>query len=357
MLKAVLLAGTALFAALPSCGAAREADILAGQSWTWSSDERAKKDGLIRQQLQLGSVRTAWLIGKPAAAAYQGPGDVLAFSAWYGLRAYNATAAANQVAALDLRRASDNATCTAKVATDGMLDLTVGTPCNGNTQTVTAWIGASSALASKVYDQVAGNACGGASCDLIQATAGRQPTLILNCNGSLPCLRSVNGGGGAGSRALLGANNYTPTGTAISMTAVANRASGTQFSFYWISPNGAVTNDNRIAGVSSTNWNTCGTSGCISIAVSNAAWHSATGVINTSPATSVFNVDGSESTSTIPNMGTSAQVPLVQFASASATITTEWAEAGWQNSAAWDSTNRTNVCHNQRLYWSTGGSC
>lgn len=112
---------------------------------------------------------------KRAAAAYVGPGDIVSgATAWYGLRAYTtAIAAAGTQSIVDLRRASDSATCTAKIATNGFVDLTVGTPCNGGTETVTTWVGASSALVSKWYDQ-SGNAD-----DAVQATAANQPQLVL----------------------------------------------------------------------------------------------------------------------------------------------------------------------------------
>lgn len=300
----------------------------------------------------------AWLIGKPpAAVAYVGPGDFTSFTAWWGLRAYSAATAAAQANAADLRRASDNATCTAKVATDGTLDVAVSLSCNGGTQTVTAWIGASSAKVSKLYDQTGGNACGGASCDLVQATAGLQNTLLLNCNGSLPCLDSP--GGGAGDMVLTSANTFTPAGTVVSMSAVANRTSGTQSSCYWVMPTniGAGNNRNRIACQSAANWNIGGAGARIDYAISNGTWNAINGVENTDPATTVVNANGVESSATTPVASTTADFPKIQLTGAFATLTTQWAEAGFEDNNAWSGTTRTNLCHNQRVYWSTGGSC
>ncbi len=130
------------------------------------------------------------LIQIPPASAppsYTGPGDVITGAKfWHGVRAYTAAiAAAGTQPIFDLRRASDNATCTAIIATNGTVDLTVGTPCNGNTQTVTAWIGASSAFVSKWYDQ------SGNGINVVQATSGAQPQLLLSGCGvnSKPCLQ------------------------------------------------------------------------------------------------------------------------------------------------------------------------
>jgi hypothetical protein len=82
-----------------------------------------------------------WQSGVGTPTAYVGPIDVIASpKACYSLRACSgAIAAAGTQSIVDLRRSSDNATCTAIVATSGGVDLTVGTPCNSSTQTVTAW--------------------------------------------------------------------------------------------------------------------------------------------------------------------------------------------------------------------------
>lgn len=297
-----------------------------------------------------------WLIGPPIPApSYTGPGDYASFTAWWGLRAYDAAKAAAEVDAIDLRRASDNDTCTAKVATDGSLDLTVGTPCNGNTQTVTAWIGASSALATKLYDQTAGSACAASSCDLVQATAAAQPQLVLNCNGTLPCLRATCGTCASG-KILSSANNYTPAGTSISLSVVANRASGSQTAFLVMSNNTGISNRNRIS-MNATAWLVGGLVGSLAATTSNAVWHAAQGVIVNNPSISTLNIDGTETTATTVTISTVADLPGTQLAQAFSTITTEIAEAGFQGNAAWTASARTNLCHNQRLYWSTGGSC
>lgn len=108
-----------------------------------------------------GSVAAAGsglLLGVQASAGsiYTGPGDIVSgATVWYGLRAYTvAIAAAGTQSIVDLRRASDNATCTAKIATNGSVDLTVGTPCNSSTQTVTAWLNNASSCTGAIATTV-----------------------------------------------------------------------------------------------------------------------------------------------------------------------------------------------------------
>lgn len=355
---------------------------------------------------------------RPAGAIYSGLGDITSLSFWWGFRAYNATKAAAQVNSVDLRRSSDSATCTAKVATNGDLDLAVGTVCNGASQTVTGWatrgtfsgaaisgtsltfsslsgsassgdeivgtgvanrttiVGACTVspctvtpsqtvssttiadlipiLVPKIYDQTGNNACAGTSCDLIQATSTAQARLIFNCTNLRPCLYSPGGGD---AKIYRTANNFTPSGTATSMTAVSNRITGTQSSCIWVSPGDGSTSRDRIGCQNATNWSAAGSGSIISVAVATNVWHAVNALINTNPATSVFNVDGSESTSTTPTLNTTADRPTIQLSGAFATLTSGWTEGGAEGSAAWSGPTRTSICNNQRLYWSTGGSC
>lgn len=287
---------------------------------------------------------------------YQGPGDFATFTTWWGLRAYSAAKAAAQANVVDLRRVSDNATCTAKLATNGTLDLTVGTPCNGATQTVTAWIGASSAVATKLYDQTAGAACGG-SCDLVQATAARQPPLVLNCNSGLPCLKVI-GPLGSGGSFMQAAANFTPAGTTVSMSVVANRISGAGF-MYPLGANdiGAGTGRNGIYITSANTWLMENAGTARSGVANDNAWHAANGAIAANPSTSTLNIDGTSTTTTAGIGSTTAGKPEVIWALAFDTLTSQWAEAGFQDNTVWSGTIRTNLCHNQRLYWGTGGTC
>jgi len=185
---------------------------------------------------------------------------------------------------------------------------------------------------------------------------GNQVNLVLNCNGSLPCLDSP--GGGSGDKIYTSANNFTPSGGIISLSTVANRTSGTQTSATWIATaEGNGSNRNRIQLASGTQWRLGGSVGVINPTVSNAAWHAVQGVVNTNPGTSVVNVDGSESTSTSITYDTSVEKPVVKLSGAFSTLTTQWAESGFQNATGWSSGIRTAMCHSQYVYWSTSTSC
>lgn len=131
-----------------------------------------------------------------APASYTGPGDIVsAATAAYSLRAYSAAiAAAGTQAIVDLRRLSDNATCTAKVATSGTVDLTVGTPCNSSTQTVTAWIN----NASSCTGAIAGTTLTVASCTAGNLTTGLRITEAGVITDGTMITALGTGAGGAG---------------------------------------------------------------------------------------------------------------------------------------------------------------
>lgn len=101
--------------------------------------------GLLFCRAAEGQVIAAnpWYTSLNAPVSYVGPGDLVSgTTAFYSLRAYSAAVAATGTqSAVDLRRPGDNATCTPKIGTNGSIDLTVGTPCNSSTQTVTSWLG------------------------------------------------------------------------------------------------------------------------------------------------------------------------------------------------------------------------
>lgn len=118
------------------------------------------------------------IVAASVASTYTGPGNIVSgATAFYSLRAYTAAiAAAGTQSIVDLRRPADNATCTAKIATSGSVDLTVGTPCNSSTQTVSAWSGAAASCTGAI---------GPASTTLT----------VTSCTGTLAVGSSVSGTG------------------------------------------------------------------------------------------------------------------------------------------------------------------
>ncbi len=296
--------------------------------------------------------------------ATSGPGDCGAtFTAWYsGTRAYSAAVAATGTQpAVDLRRVSDSATCTALIGTDGNVDLTVGTPCNSSTQTVTAWIGGSTARVTKLYDQTNGNACGGASCDFVQATTSAQPQFLLTgcgVSGTLPCILS-DGATGQGDF-LQSANNFTVAGTTMSLAAVAKQhhiTGGVPSAIMKASggSSGGGVNDS-ICNSSNTGKVCLAGTATFDGTATDAVYHSILGIIQ--GVGSILSIDGTETTSPL-TLGTTASQPFTQnkATAGSATDNINFGEGGWQDNAVWSVSTRTALCHNMRLYWGTAGSC
>lgn len=116
---------------------------------------------------------------------YTGPGDLVSgASAWWGMRAYNRAAAATNKPIINVRRSSDNATC------DMGADFNLGTPnvaanCSTGTNNGLSYTGfcTSQCYTTKSYDQSGANQCGGAACDVLQATAANQPA--ANTSGAM----------------------------------------------------------------------------------------------------------------------------------------------------------------------------
>ncbi|THD56752.1 MAG: hypothetical protein E8A46_02600, partial [Bradyrhizobium sp.] len=106
---------------------------------------------------------------------YTGPGDIITFTNWYGLRAYNgayATATGNIADIVDT--ATGAASCTIVAKTTGDADLSTAY-CTGSVSvttfcTVTHAAGCS---VKKLYDQVGTN-------HLTQATLTSMPLLVLS---------------------------------------------------------------------------------------------------------------------------------------------------------------------------------
>lgn len=105
------------------------------------------------------------------ATPYVGLGDIYGPAVGYwGLRAFSAAAAAARVNAIQLQRASDGATKTITVLSNGGLDLaTAAAFLSGTTGGISIW-----------YDQ------SGNGHDMVQATQAKQPQFTFNAIGSQP---------------------------------------------------------------------------------------------------------------------------------------------------------------------------
>lgn len=231
----------------------------------------------------------------PIPPAYTGPGDIVSgWTAWYSqARAYSAAVAATGTQkAGDIRRASDNATCSPLIATNGSVDLTVGTPCAG--QTVTAFCNATSCLFSKLYDQ-----SGNTGRDASQGTVTNQPQLVFNAQGSLPGLFFVRS-------ASTGLAATIPTTSQPNTWSFVSKRSGSLTSPQLIIGSGTTTDNNEAYYDASNNTITGYAGTNQTVTASDNAFHAFQFVM--SGASGVINVDGTAATK---NMGTQSTNTLL----------------------------------------------
>ncbi len=300
-------------------------------------------------------------------AHYQGPADVQSgWTAWYGVRAYSyalATGGATTTPVVDVRGPTSGTSCTIYLngeSSEG-LDLTttgvggVGNQCALGATTFCT-VTNSSCTVSKWYDQTAGNGCGAATCNLVQATTANQPTFTMpgSCSypnsASIACLVSNNA-----SKLLASANNFTPNASKQqTLSVVANRSVGTSTAVTILFTNGSQ--DGIKATASASTWALLvnGVGGQSSVTASDAAWHAGNGVMQAGANAAIFNLDGTEVTST-NTPGTTAGAPQAINGASSTTI--EAAEVGFLDNFIASQTLRTNLCKNQVTeYGTTAGT-
>lgn len=288
-----------------------------------------------------------WLIAGPApaqmagvlggpftvSASYTGPGDIVPFTAWYGLRAYSAAIVTTGTQKLvNLRNTSTNETCDVIVSASGGLGVTANCSITSNGLSVGTFCTAGCAVA-ELYDQVSTK-------HLLQATAGSQPTLLANCVGSFYCLQA------AGATSMTAGSNITPASGTVSMEMVANRYTGT--SNWSFGENGTGTTSNRLIGTNTTaNSMTLGggSSGSFTFTASDATNHAVNAVI--AGASAVANVDGVETTGTATG-NTTAGSPHISAGSV------QTPEMGLADNVTLSGTQRTNLCRNQQAYYGAG---
>jgi len=349
------------------------------------------------------------------ASGYTGPGDIVSSAtAWYGLRAYNGAYAAATSKAVSLRRASDNTTCDFNVATSGALGVSASgcsagtglslasfattdatctgtaassttltvtgcssTPNVGSTITGTGFVQPVYATAVSVvagsgtitmstaqtvtaasttltyglyvaswYDQT------GSGNTVSQATAGNQPELLPSCGNSLPCVVFIS----AKSTNLV-FSTFPSMAQPITAAAVAQESI-------------TATVNNRI--FESSTGPTSGNGGGI------LRWNSSTvfyqylfgSSINLSTVTAgvlesvIGTWNGTSSALAINNVSTVAGIAPPTSWNAGLTLgagTNFYSDVYEMELGIWpsafNSTQITNMCHNQYTYWATSVSC
>lgn len=286
-----------------------------------------------------------------AAPGYAGPGDVKTFSAWYSCaRAYNAAYATALGLGCNLRNIATSEQCDVPFTSAGAIGLVENCTGASNGLTAAAFcaLSSSSCTITKLYDQSGALACtGGVACDMSQSTTADQPPITFSCLNSLPCWKLTSA-----SIQMFTPGGFTPSGSVVSYTTVMDRSSGTGAPTIMQAAGGGSTN--RLTGKGGVaNEIALGGTGTFNATASDAASHAVNAISGQGGTAAVVNVDGSETTGSTGVPLTAAGV-LGMFGVASTTL--EMGEDGVLIGTL-TSTQRTNLCHNQRLFWATPGSC
>lgn len=334
-------------------------------------------------------------------ATYSGPGDIVASAAaWYGLRAYNAAyATPGTNKSVNLRRASDNATCDFVISATGALGGTAGAcaqggglslagfattdatgtgAITGTTLTFTGghvgdtvtggttanptyivsgasptWtVNTSQTVASatltltyglyvaEVYDQ------SGNTHHATQATSASQPQLLPTCISGLPCVSNLS----ASSQTL---SSTIPTqAQPFTLYTVVDRIGSTSAFNEVISSDSAGTSIG-MPNSANTVYMAAGT--VRSVAGNDNSWHVIQGIFN--GASSTFNVDNSATSPGTPGVN-NISTALVLNAGNSGGNALQGYDVEWGYWAStFSSGNQTSICHNAFVYWGTGTSC
>jgi len=265
--------------------------------------------------------------------SYTGPGDIVAFSHWYGLRGYSAAYSTGSNPAADLVDQAGANTITVNILSDGTLDVA----------SIATWVAAHSVTTIKVtklYDQVGTNHAS-------QGTLATMPVLVLGPVTGLASNRP----------AMVFANAQflaTATGPNIAQpltySSVAIRTSGTTDVGMMAGDNG---NDPEMILQAATVASIFAGGSVVSQTQTNNAWHSFHGVFN--GASSVMNVDGTSGTSGSAGTNGLAVGHLLWIGRDSFAASGSWwvgniNEAGVISAAA-SGANMTSLSSNQHSYW------
>jgi len=348
------------------------------------------------QQLLLG-------VGSPGVV-YSGPGDIVSgATAWYSCsRGYSKAYSTGSNNACNIRRASDNSTTNIVILSNGHFDIATansfaGTDatCSGSTTGSSTTIAFTSCSSTpKAADTVSGTGitqpaylascgtftAGAGSCTLnvaqniavaetvtmqvamyvteaydqsgnahnaSQSTASAQPQVLPNCGSAIPCLF------------------FNGTSTQINPTGLSAYSDPITYSSV-IERTGAFTSYGDVYrtlnyvdatfrfSASANSIEVC--IGCgFSVTASDSTLHAFNAVLNGS--SSVASVDGTTTTGTTTGSTISGGTAIGADGSAGSEYVTGFINEFGFWLSAFNSTQYGNMCHNQRLYWGTPGSC
>jgi hypothetical protein len=278
-----------------------------------------------------------------SAPSYTGPGDIVSGAVgWWGLRGYNAAYATGTNNAAQVCDAATFSVCT-----------NIKILANGNFDTATASGSSScsvSCVVSALYDQT------GNGITLTCGSASDCPTLTFNCLGSLPCMQ-FNGGGGQ--RLVSGATVPSNYSQPFTFSGVAERTGNFSSTGQILSAFAGAGTTGCALGVASANqvqlfcYSTAATA-----TQSDSTLHAIQALMDVG--SSVANVDGTENTGLTVGSGpfnSDLDIAIGNNVGFSQPWTGYITEAGFWPTGYSTSTQRNNVCHNERLYWGSAGSC
>lgn len=275
-------------------------------------------------------------VNPSSGAPYTGPGDVVTFSSWYScVRAYSASAASAGKKACRLNNNGNTEQCDVVDMTSGNVATTVSNCTGSSSGNAISTFCSSPCSFAIAYDQVGSN-------DVVQATQSAQPVYQTSCLSTFACAKVTSA-----SFFMQAAANTTPATGVVSLALVANRSAGTGASQF-IGENSFTTDG--VEGGTANHWSVRGGAGSnFAVTANDAAWHAGVAVVN--GASSVLNVDGTETTGTANGSTTAGKTG---FQGGVGSTTANVTEAGFIDNVALTGTQRTNLCKNMQAYYGSG---
>jgi hypothetical protein len=279
-----------------------------------------------------------------SGASYTGPGDLSLTGgvtpvAWFGMRAFSAAKRGN--AAINICDPS-NVTC-ADWNTNAVTGALVATtnPLNGTDCTVST-----TCTVQKIYDQLAGNACSSASCDIVQTTAANRPTFKWSCVNSLPCAVFAQ----ASSQSFASGNTYAHA-QPLSFSVVSEQTASPG-NYVGLLGDASANNTGPLWSAAAGDVVIYGGSGIVNVAAANNSLHAMNFLLSGS--SSNANIDG---TNTSVSTGASSYNGTIHVFHGAAAFATGYFEEGGIWTGSFSSTDDASLCHNQFTYWGTVTSC
>lgn len=283
---------------------------------------------------------------RATGASYTGPGDILSFTDWWGVRAYSAAIASagtqKLINVLATGTTPANVTCDIIVATSGGMGNTANCSTgsyNGTAAATFCATGSGSCVIETWYDQVGSNnisTCSSVALNFTVMGTNTKPAGTSDGVSGHNCHSTIT---------LTLAQPFIISAVAESNAPTALGGITANSVNIWLGlHDGANLLYMAAGGTSQT------------ITASDSVPHAIQAVYHTT--TSLANVDGTETNTgaTVGTTGFSNGTQYILDDGLGDTLKGYVSEVGIFSGAS-DSTHRNNLCHNQRLYYGTTGSC